>query len=155
MDNIEKIVNNKIKLLKMFFIEEHRKGQIKLDKWNVERLKFLSEQLKNKMIEKIKEKEFVLSENNYYNNNIDYKKTYKILKENYLNVLKQDSIKEKMVDQIMMESDMNNEQIQKNINLILKEGFMKYIMFSKCSEIKELQEDEEINQEFEKIEFCL
>lgn len=155
MDKIEKIVDNKIKLLKMFFIEGHKKGQIKLDKWNVERLKFLSEQLKNKMIKKIKEKEFVLSENNYYNNDIDYKKTYKVLKENYLNVLKQDTIKEKMVDQIMMESDMSSEQIQKNINLILKEGFMKYIMFSKCSEIKELQEDNEINEEFEKIEFCL
>jgi len=60
-----------------------------------------------------------------------------------------------MVDQIMMESDMNNDEIKKNINLIFKEGFMKYILFSKCSEIKELQEDQEINEEFEKIDFCL
>src|SRR6056297_1782039 len=142
MDKIEKIIDNKIKLLKMFFIEGNRQGQIKLDKWNVERLKYLSEQLKNKMIKKIKEKGLDLSENNYYNDDIDYKKTYKVLKENYLNVLKQDSIKEKMVDQIMMESDMSNDEIKKNINLILKEGFMKYIMFSKCSDIKELQEDE-------------
>jgi len=155
MDKIEKIIDNKIKLLKMFFIEGNRQGQIKLDKWNVERLKYLSEQLKNKMIKKIKEKGLDLSENNYYNDDIDYKKTYKVLKENYLNVLKQDSIKEKMVDQIMMESDMSNDEIKKNINLILKEGFMKYIMFSKCSDIKELQEDEEVNEEFEKIDFCL
>jgi len=64
MDTVEKIIDNKIKLLKMFFIEGYKHGKIKLDKWNVERLKYLSEQLKNKMIKKIKEKNYTLSENN-------------------------------------------------------------------------------------------
>jgi hypothetical protein len=153
MTNTEIILNNKKKLLKMYFIECIQKNKLEKTSWNISRLNLLTENIFNTI------KENIPSDENFNNNfflkeDINLSNVLNNLHNNYSNGIKSDIVKDKMIDQIMMEGEMNKKDIDDSINNIITEGFVRYILSAGTPQIKNIiSENIEFNHIINKIQF--
>lgn len=153
MSNLDTILKNKNKLVKMYIAECLKQNELNKDKWDIVRLNLIMENMTNLIKENISDN--TNFENNFFlKENINLKNTLHNLHLNYSKGIKSDIVKNKMVDQIMMEGDMSKSDIDKSIKGILKEGFIRYILASNTPEIKKvMSENVMFNHLISKIEF--